>query len=54
MKIPSNIRKLVYEKTPIDKIISYYKTMQFVEVTGRAGGDVLTFRIYNDGTVTVR
>lgn len=54
MKIPSNIKKLVYEKTPIDKIIDYYKTMSFVEVTGRAGGDVLTFRIYNDGTVTAR
>ena len=54
MKIPSNIKKLVYEKTPIDKIIDYYKTMQFVEVTGKAGGDTLTYRIYNDGSITVR
>jgi len=54
MKIPSNIQKIVFEKTPIDKITNYYKTMSFIEVTGRAGGDVLTFRIYNDGTVTER
>ena len=54
MKIPSNIKKIVYDKTPIDTIIDYYKTGQFIEVTGRAGGDVLTYRIYNDGTVTER
>ena len=54
MKIPSNIKKIVFEKTPIDKIIDYYKTMQFIEVTGRAGGDVLTYRIYNDGSVCER
>lgn len=54
MKIPSNIKKIVYEKTPIDKIIDYYETREFIEVTGRAGGDVLTYRIYNDGSVCVR
>ena len=54
MKIPSKIKKMVYDKTPIDKIIDYYETKDFIEVTGKAGGDTLTYRIYNDGTVTVR
>ena len=52
MNIPSNIKQIVFEKTPIDNIIDYYETRDFIEVTGRAGGDVLTYRIYNNGTVT--
>lgn len=54
MKVPSKIKKIVCDKTPIDTIIDYYETKEFTEVTGRAGGDVLTYRIYNDGTVTER
>ena len=54
MKIPSKIKKMVYDKTPIATIIDYYETREFIEVTGRAGGDVLIYRIYNDGSVCVR
>lgn len=54
MKIPTEIKELVYDRTPIMNIIDYYKTADFVEVTGKAGGDVLTYRIYNNGQVIER
>ena len=38
----------------LDYIIDYYDTPDFVEVTGRVGGDVVTYRIYDDGSVYER
>lgn len=38
----------------LDYIMDCYETPDFVEVTGRMGGDVVTYRIYDDGTVYER
>lgn len=35
----------------LDYIIDYYTIPDFVEVTGKIGGDVITDRIYDDGSV---
>ena len=49
-----DIKKIVFERTPITQIIDIYEGSNFFEVTGRAGGDVLTFRVYDNGTVCER
>lgn len=51
MKTEKEIKDLIFSKTPIAQIIEVYQTPQFVEVVGRGGGDVLTYRIYNNGSV---
>ena len=38
----------------LDYIMDYYAAPDFVEVTGRVGGDVITYRIYDDGSVYER
>ena len=38
----------------LDYIIDYRTAPDFVEVTGRVGGDVITYRIYNDGSMYER
>ena len=48
------IQELVYQNTPIDTIISTYELPNGIEVVGRAGGDTLTYRIYENGQVTER
>lgn len=35
----------------LDYIMDYYTVLDFVEVTGRTGGDVITYRIYDDGSI---
>ena len=50
----NDIKKIVFEKTPITQIIETYEDVKFTDVTGKAGGDILTYRIYNDGTVCER
>ena len=35
----------------LDYIIDYEVTTDFVEIVGKIGGDVITYRIYDDGTV---
>jgi hypothetical protein len=37
-----------------DKVYEAIPQRGFVEVIGRKGGDALTFRVYDDGTVTER
>ena len=49
-----DIREIVYSSTPIDRIMRILLFKGFAEVTGTAGGDVLTYRIYKDGTITER
>ena len=44
----------VYVETPIDQVIEYTISKDYVEVVGRAGGDTLTYRRYNDGRVVER
>ena len=38
----------------LDYIIDYEVTTDFVEIVGKIGGDVITFRIYDDGAVYER
>ena len=38
----------------LDYIIDHHTAPDFVEVTGRMGGDVITYRIYNDGSMYER
>ena len=38
----------------LDYIMDYHMSPDFVEVTGRVGGDVVTYRIYDDGSVYER
>lgn len=38
----------------LDYIIDYEVTTDFVEIVGKMGGDVVTYRIYDDGTVYER
>ena len=38
----------------LDYIIDHRTAPDFVEVTGRMGGDTITYRIYNDGSVYER
>lgn len=38
----------------LDQIIDYELTIDFVEIVGKMGGDVVTYRIYDDGAVFER
>ena len=38
----------------LDYIMECFEASDFVEVTGRVGGDVVTYRIYDDGSMYVR
>ena len=38
----------------LEYIIEHRTAPDFVEVTGRVGGDVVTYRIYNDGSIYER
>ena len=38
----------------LDYIIDYRSALDFVEVTGRMGGDVITYRVYDDGSMYER
>lgn len=45
---------IIINQTPIDKIISVAHFDNYYEVLGSAGGDVLQYRIYNNGMITER
>ena len=38
----------------LDYIIDYEVTTDFVEIVGKIGGDVITYRIYDDGSIFER
>lgn len=38
----------------LDYIMECFETSGFVEATGRVGGDVVTYRVYDDGRMYVR
>lgn len=38
----------------LDYVMDYHVDPDFVEVTGRMGGDVVTYRIYDDGRMYER
>ncbi len=35
----------------LDYILETVSALDFVEIVGRVGGDVVTYRVYNDGSV---
>lgn len=35
----------------LDYILETVPTPDFVEIVGRVGGDVVTYRVYNDGSI---
>ena len=35
----------------LDYVMDCYETPDFVEVTGRMGGDVITYRVFDDGRI---
>ena len=35
----------------LDYIVETVSALDFVEIVGRVGGDVVTYRVYNDGSV---
>lgn len=35
----------------LDYILETVPTLDFVEIVGRVGGDTVTYRVYNDGSV---
>ena len=38
----------------LEYIIDYRIAPDFVEITGRIGGDTITYRVYNDGSMYER
>lgn len=38
----------------LDYILETIPTPDFVEIIGRVGGDTVTYRVYNDGSVYAR
>ena len=49
--VKENLKSIILQKTPLDTIIETFECGNYIEVTGRAGGDVLTYRIYSNGQV---
>ena len=47
-------KKILYTKTPIDRIIDSYDCGKCWVFEGTAGGDLLIYKVYEDGTVTER
>lgn len=43
--------KIIYRDTPIEYIYRVTQTKDFVEFVVDAGGDTLTYRVYNNGKV---
>ena len=41
-------------KSMFDVVLDIVEIFDFIEITGRRGGDVETYRIYKDGTVVQR
>lgn len=42
---------ILFEKTPIETIYDAFEERDFIEFHGSCGGDVLRYRVYNDGSV---
>ena len=47
-------RQRIQVECGVDKVIEVIPTKEFVEVVGTKGGDILTYRVYNDGRITER
>lgn len=45
---------ILLEERGLDYVVDCYETPDFVEVVGNIGGDVVTYRVYDDGSITAR
>lgn len=41
----------ILNETCMDYVVDVYETPDFVEVHGRAGGDDVCYRVYDDGAI---
>ena len=44
--------KIINENTPIEIIMSIDRAPDYYQFVGYVGGDILTYRVYNSGTLT--
>ena len=44
--------KIINENTAIEIIMSIDKAPDYYQIVGYAGGDILTYRVYNSGALT--
>ena len=44
-------KKILFENTPAERIIDAYDCGDYVQFDCKAGGDLLMFRIYNNGFI---
>ena len=44
-------KKILFENTPADKILGYADCGNYVEFDCKAGGDLICYRVYNDGSI---
>ncbi len=47
-------KDILFESTPATQILDTYRDRSYTEFTCRAGGDVVVYRVYNDGEITER
>jgi hypothetical protein len=47
----NEIRKILIERTPLDKMIEKHSFGDYTDIVGSAGSDTLTYRIYSNGQV---
>ena len=46
--------KIINENTAIETIMSVDRAPDYYQFVGCAGGDILTYRVYNSGALTQR
>lgn len=46
-----NALDIIYDYTPLELIHDIFETPDFVEVRGTCSGDILKFKVYDDGRV---
>lgn len=44
-------QELIFNNTPMEIIYDTVKTPDFIEFKGECGGDLMRYRVYNDGTI---
>lgn len=54
MKKTKRVKKAISAVYFLDEVLKWYEYRDFVEIIGRTGGDTLTFRVYDNGTITER
>lgn len=50
-RVKKACRRLLIEEECLEEIIETYETPDYVQIHGKTGGDYLTFRVYDNGTI---